>query len=422
MLGPERSALAHGGFVGGGRPPAQLFRYQLHRPLLTMSVPNNERPWAPAELDALEDALESLAPSDVLPGTLAPEQQQRIAERLASYRAIAGLSRELLTAHVAPPSVIAAAIAEARASVTQGAGAGPVAAPHEPSVSWWSRAKRLWLVPALASAGVGALVVVFSINASKPDATVVASDAPVRSEAAIRQESAPMKADSQASQPLALAEPETPGDPQSGFEPRDGDRAAAAEAVPEETATRGRLRERPPTDEGEAQRRQSGEELERSLDDRFEKKKADVADGKKSKDAPSPDPAPPPQPTSPKTPSSAPKSKPSKPSNTAPSGGLPTPGASGGGGADVSQAALGDILVRADRARRNGDCASARRDYDMVIDRGDRKQRARAKAGTALCLERDGSEASAADLIAGARLDDPGIDAWIADERGAAGK
>ncbi|HWB73534.1 MAG TPA: hypothetical protein VG755_01240 [Nannocystaceae bacterium] len=380
-----------------------------------MSVPNNERPWAPAELDALEDALESLAQSEAhpLPGTLAPEQQQRIAERLASYRAIAGLSRELLTAHVAPPSAIAAAIAEAHASVQPGAGGSPVAAPQEPTVSWWSRAKRLWLVPALASAGVGALVVVFSINASKPEATV-AANAPATTDAAIRQESAPTKSDAKTSQPLAMAEPREDGDGKTGFELEATERgAAAAEAVPE--ATRGRLRDRKlaEEDDGEAQRRQSGE-LEESAT-KNEKKKSVVADDKpKDQPAtPSPDPAPPAEPKSPA------KAKPAtKPSNTTPSGGLP--GASGGGGADVSQAAIGDILVRADRARRSGDCAAARRDYDTVIDRGDRKQRARAKAGTALCLEREGSEASAADLIAGARQDDPGIDAWIADERGAA--
>jgi len=410
MLEPERAAFAHGGFVARGRPLAQVFRYQLHRPLLTMSVPNNERPWAPAELDALEDALESLAQSEVLPGTLAPEQQQRIAERLASYRAIAGLSRELLTAHVAPPSAIAAAIAEAHASVQQGAGAGPVAAPRAPTVSWWSRAKRLWLVPALASAGVGALVVVFSINASKPDATMVAAE--TRSEAAIRQESAPTKADAKASQPLAMAEPRAAGDAKSSFELDGTARGAAAEAAPEET--RGRLRDRQlAADDGEAQRRQGAEELEEAAT-KNEKKKEVVADDKKPKDQPaSPDPAPP---AEPKAPSSAPKSKPpaTKPSKTVPSGGLP-----GGGGADVSPAAIGDILVRADRARRGGDCAAARRDYDIVIDRGDRKQRARAKAGTALCLEREGAEASAADLIAGARQDDPDIDGWIADERGA---
>src|SRR5690349_19294402 len=37
MLGPERAAFAHGGFVARGRPLALVFRYQLHRPLLTMS-------------------------------------------------------------------------------------------------------------------------------------------------------------------------------------------------------------------------------------------------------------------------------------------------------------------------------------------------------------------------------------------------
>ena len=412
MLGPERAAFAHGGFVARGRPLALVFRYQLHRPLLTMSVPNNERPWAPAELDALEDALESLAQSDVLPSTLAPEQQQRIAERLASYRAIAGLSRELLTAHVAPPRAIAAAIAEAHASVQQGAGAGPVAAPHEPTVSWWSRAKRLWLVPALASAGVGALVVVLSIDASKPDATMVAADTPARSEAALRQESAPTKADAKASQPLAMAEPREDGDAKSGFELDGTARGAAAEAAPEET--RGRLRDRQlAAEEGEAQRRQGGAELEEAATKNEKKKKEVVADDKPKDQPASPDPAPPAEPKAPT------KSKPpaTKPSKTVPSGGLP--GASGGGGADVSPAAIGDILVRADRARRSGDCAAARRDYDIVIDRGDRKQRARAKAGTALCLEREGAEASAADLIAGARQDDPDIDGWIADERGA---
>ncbi|MBC8069097.1 MAG: hypothetical protein IAG13_12250, partial [Deltaproteobacteria bacterium] len=79
------------------------------------SAPHNERPWAPAELDALEDALDRLdAPQ--LPATLSAEQAQRIGGRLANYRAIASLSRELLSSHAAPPSAIAAALAEARAA------------------------------------------------------------------------------------------------------------------------------------------------------------------------------------------------------------------------------------------------------------------------------------------------------------------
>ncbi|MBC8067194.1 MAG: hypothetical protein IAG13_02580, partial [Deltaproteobacteria bacterium] len=61
-------------------------------------------------------------------------------------------------------------------------------------------------------------------------------------------------------------------------------------------------------------------------------------------------------------------------------------------------------------------------DLGPATDIGDGRQRARAKAGTALCLERDGADARAGDLIAGARLDDPAIDAWLASERARTGE
>ncbi len=389
-----------------------------------MSASNNERPWAPAELDALEDALESLelAAPQALPSTLAPEQQHRIAERLASYRAIAGLSRELLGAYEAPASAIAAALAEARNAAPAAAGGSPIAAPLEPTTtSWWSRAKRLWLVPTLASAGVGALVVVLAVNrtADAPESAVVATSAERKADS---KTDGTRAAESRPAPALAMAEPEPRAGDDAELTPTVTQRGAAAEASDD---VRGRLLDRKTKADEAFDAQGKGERAEEELQE-GERAQKELA---KSKDAPaeqrrSATPARPVAPASPPAdPSSddpAPPSPEKKPSAAPNEGPKPKPSTGGapGGGADPSAAALGDILVRADRARKSGDCETARRDYAQVIAKGDRKQRARAKAGTALCLERAGANASAEDLIAGARLDDPGIDAWLAAERG----
>jgi hypothetical protein len=387
-----------------------------------MSAPNNERPWAPAELDALEDALESLEHADAptLPGTLSPEQQQRIAERLASYRKIAGLSRELLLAHVAPPSAIASAIALAREPATHEAGGGEIAAPREPATtSWWSRMRKLWLVPAFATAGVGALVVVLSIDANRSEpATVASGESPATGDGAKK---ADMREKASSSPALALKESDAPADDKATFGVDATLRGTAAAESGD--GQRGRLLERKPADaieEAQGELESSIESAEARRD--APKRKSDLAQAKDNKNvAPRNDPAPPPEPTSPGASPTQPQPKsppqPDKPMGKK-SGGGGAPSGPSAGADTPSAAALGDVLVRADRARRNGDCDAARGDYDLVIAKGDRKQRARAKAGKALCLEREGAEASAGDLIAAARQDDPSIDAWIADERG----
>jgi hypothetical protein len=387
-----------------------------------MSAPNNERPWAPAELDALEDALESLEHADAptLPGTLSPEQQQRIAERLASYRKIAGLSRELLLAHVAPPTAIASAIAVAREPAPHEAGGGEIAAPREPATSWWSRMRRLWLVPAFATAGVGALVVVLSIDANRSEPATVASGESSPAVDGVKQD---MRENASSAPALAMKEPTAAADDKATFGVDATLRGSAAAESGD--GQRGRLLEPKPADtpaEAQAQLESTldaGEELERRDEP---KRKADVAHAKDNENvAPRSDPAPATEPTSPRASPSQPQPKsppqPAKPQSKK-SGGGGAPGGSTAGADTPSAAAIGDVLVRADRARRGGDCDAARRDYDLVIAKGDRKQRARAKAGKALCLEREGAEASAGDLIAAARQDDPSIDAWIADERG----
>jgi hypothetical protein len=76
-----------------------------------------------------------------------------------------------------------------------------------------------------------------------------------------------------------------------------------------------------------------------------------------------------------------------------------------------------DRLARADAARHRGDCAAARPDYQRVVATGTAKQRARARAGLALCLERAGEREAARELFDQARADDAAIDAWISTER-----
>jgi len=351
-----------------------------------MAGNDNERTLVPAEIDVLEDALEQ-APSSVLslPSTLDDDARTRIHDVLVRYRAIERHAQALL--RVEPPAaVLAAVMAEARAAAV-------------PSI------KALWIVPSLAAVGATALVLVMVTQTKTSDDARSSSPAPTTVAAAERK----ADAKSEAMPPLAQAE----GRANDGVAEQEDQRGAGL--VDDVTA----IDAAKPSENAEVTTR-----LEESS--RAEKRRSANVDTP-SDPAPSVDPfAPKPEPKA--TPRSTPKAppKPTKPSSGtggAP-GGVPTPTTPNAGpkspksDEDEKAAPTGqERLSRADAARRRGDCNTARPDYDQVVETGTSKQRARARAGIALCLEQAGDTAGARSLIDRARQDDAQIDAWVDAER-----
>ncbi|MBX7084339.1 MAG: hypothetical protein K1X88_34355, partial [Nannocystaceae bacterium] len=151
---------------------------------MSTPTPEHERPWAPAELDALEDRLEASASEPAWPVELPQASRDRIVQRLASYRAIERHAQALLTAEP-PADVIARVLQAARSSDA----AVPIAAPSTsvaPAASWW---RRMWFVPALATAGAAALAVIVVMQApggpsSAASEPTVARNVDVRTDAA----------------------------------------------------------------------------------------------------------------------------------------------------------------------------------------------------------------------------------------------
>lgn len=339
-----------------------------------MPVSDNERTFVPAELDVLEDSLE--LPADAaprMPAELDDGARTRIHGALIRYRAIERHAQALLREHEPPTSVIAAVLAEARA-----AAANPVvSAPVPRRRGSWLRA--LWIVPSVAALAGAAVVAV--IITQQPKSSSSASQTIARAEPP--PSSAPAPAAAPASPPLADASTVQRGDDLRGAGARDElefAESAAAERAP--AAEPELLRARPDASKDDD-----------DLVARREKKS-------KSSGAAGPPPTVVPGASAPKSPAK-PTTKNVEPPTS------PTPAEEG----------AVDRLARADAARRRGDCASARPDYQRVVATGTPKQRARARAGLALCLERAGERDAARELFDQARADDAGIDAWISTER-----
>lgn len=369
-----------------------------------MAGNDNERTFVPAEIDALEDALEQ-APTSVLslPSTLDDDARARIHDVLVRYRAIERHAQALLVAEP-PAALLADVIAQARAAVATPT-VEPAPEPARPSL--WSRLKALWIVPTLAGVGATALVLVM-INRPAGDAAPTASEPPAR--VAANDRAAAAKAE--AMPPLAQAE--------GRAKEEDDLRTARGQGVVDDvTAT--------------AKPAEQATELEEQLQTELRRSARDEA--KKNKSATN-DPAPAVDPFGEPSPRAEPKStppatkKPAKPASGAGGssvpGGVPTPTPttpSAGpkaplpDNAEKDDTSAQERLTRADAARRRGDCTSARPDYDRVVETGTSKQRARARAGIALCLERSGDDAGARSLIDRARQDDAQIDAWVDAER-----
>ena len=152
-----------------------------------MTDPGPTRPFAPAELDAIEDALEQLHGDDEFRVTALTDGGDAIVrERLASYRAISRLSRDVLRSYEAPAHVLERVRALARESAVATASPAMEEAPSRPSL--WQRMRGAWTVPLFATAvtaGVVALVVTpMRKDAADRSTDVVAANEPAAAERA----------------------------------------------------------------------------------------------------------------------------------------------------------------------------------------------------------------------------------------------
>lgn len=358
-----------------------------------MTDPGSARPFSPAELSAIEDALEQLAHDDafVLGPLGSAEADAAVRERLASYRAITRLTRDALAAHEAPVHVLDRVRALARDAADTVAPTSASDAPARPS--FWSRIRAAWTIPMLATAAAAVLVAVIVVPARQhdtvaqaPPAITPSSGAVSRSEPAV--DESIVRAE-QSDQRLAMAT-----EAQDNSELRGG--AALTPTTAAEKKKGSALAEQAPAEE-------SRRNLGRARDD-------DPGKGMGGGDVPTAD-------ATPKSaPAPTPKPSPQKPGASVPSGGATAPAAEPKD-ADSDGHSNGTALARADAARRSGDCTSAVPIYESLRKDPDRKTRARAKAGLALCAERSGDSARASDLLTSAREDDARIDDWIATQR-----
>jgi hypothetical protein len=351
-----------------------------------MSVSDNERTFVPAELDVLEDALELPADAALrLPPDLDDDARTRIHGALIRYRAIERHAQALLREHEPPASVLATVLAEARAAAASSVAATPV---RRRGTSWL---RALWIVPSVAAvAGAAVVAVVMTRPESSP---TVAS--PSASQAVAQAEAPPSSVPAGAPTLPPLADASTLRRDEDGTV-----RGAAAKGDARLGEAAAAEREAAPDPDPDPEvRRTRADAWGDDLAGRREKKKSGGAGG------------PPvvPRGAAPKSPASTSPAKPATKNADLPT--TPSP-------AQIPAEELGvDRLARADAARRRGDCAAARPDYQRVVADGTVKQRARARAGLALCLERAGEREAARALFEQARADDAAIDAWISTER-----
>ncbi|HET6583468.1 MAG TPA: hypothetical protein VFG69_08470, partial [Nannocystaceae bacterium] len=222
-----------------------------------MSDEGTARPFSPAELDAIEDALEQLHGEDAfVVGELPEGGDVLVRERLASYRAIGRLSRDVLSQYAAPSHVLDRVMALARETAVDPRVIAQVTAPVEAPAprSWWARLRGAWTIPMVAAAAAIALVVAIGLptlrDAETSGADTVASRSPAPTSAAARQESGPIATPSEpAKERLAYAD--EPADGEAGGIPR------GIAALEEATLEAEKSRDRFGADDARAQEQQT---------------------------------------------------------------------------------------------------------------------------------------------------------------------
>lgn len=319
--------------------------------------------FSPEELDRLEDALENLedaTPSELLEAM--DDAPEAVRNRLLEYRALLVATRDALELQDVPPGLLDGVLAQARtAAESEVLTVDPEPADER---SWWSRVRKGLLVPVLAVAGSTALIllVVKPSTDDLPSSTMQAED-------------------QAAAAKTQTAEPAL----QAKLEPGDAADGAEAEAEPEPNAT-------PASPVTEiATSRVAVEDDEASED------QAKVPAGRA--DAPS--------------------------AGAGVIGGVSEESKNKGSKADKdapAEAGEGgsprwDLIARGDRARRDGDCATARKEYEQALDDADDRVRSRAYAGLGLCEDRVGRGGAAEEFYGRARDLDPEVEGFLSSER-----
>lgn len=387
-----------------------------------MSDEGTARPFSPAELDAIEDALEQLQGEHAfVVGELPDGGDALVRERLTSYRAITRLSRDVLSQYAAPSHVLDRVMTLARQSAVDPPPFAPVVAPLEAPAqrSWWARLRGTWAIPMVAAAAAVALVVVIAVPMSRD------AERPAADTVAVRSPSPTSAAEPRLEPPAATPSTASADRLASADEPADGEEQGALRgaAALEESKIEGELERGGKRfyddDRAQAERRKSA---------------STTTDPAVRDDKPSPTPKAP----SAKSGAERREAQPNKPapeSTSAPAE-VPADAAKPGGGgapgttvppkndaktkgkdAETTTKVDTENLARADLARRGGDCAAAVPLYESVRKSGTRKQRARALVGLALCAETSGESDRATALFAQARAEDSEIDAYVESER-----
>ncbi|MEM6293926.1 MAG: hypothetical protein AAGA54_21800 [Myxococcota bacterium] len=371
--------------------------------------------FSPAQLDALEDALEDLELAGI-PSEL--EDDVGVTDRLSDYKDLLALSREALPVVDVPDGILASVLAEAHAA-PQAVEPAVAAADETP---WWKRL-GVW-IPMLAVGASAALMLVMvrgTLSSDEAPATVASANGGGEKDAAKADDAAAVR------KPGGLLEqPEALQAAAESAKDADDVRREALEGE-----ARGRLRGSAAGDSalgGGAPASAAAADEEAPAEPEPEPEpeaaaKSETADKVVYDDAPAP-----------ATRKAKPKSAPSKKSSGGKKnrGPLPKGSALPGGVPSLPRTEPADEKKKADAPdpakllssahanRRAGRCGTARSQYGTLTDVSDASIRARALAGLGLCALAGGDEKAAESFFARARKADSSVSGYIESQRASA--
>ena len=342
-----------------------------------MAEPGSLRP---EQLDAIEDALESLEHEGV-PASAADDSD--VARRLEDYREVLVLSRAIMVQEEVPAGLLDGVLAQAR----QSAEAPPLEAPPEaqPRISWWARLRRVALLPGMALAGTAALVlwIVGPDSAERtepraPQSEAESAAAPAEGTSRAQGVKSPPPPPVEASNDAPEADPASAADPRPEADVSQEERSDVSHGV--ERKPRGNSVDRRRTAEPRRDRKKSGASRGAGEMPASGRSKGAKGAGPKAPLEPAP------------TPSTTP--------------------------VDADSDVLD--LRRADRLRTSGACDEAKPLYRKVSRSADDGAAARALTGLGLCELADGRSSQAESLFEWARSRDATVSKVIESERSTA--
>ncbi len=313
--------------------------------------------WSPAELDRLEDALESWTGEDTEAVSEDSSLSPRMRERLVSYRELMAMSRAEMAMEEVPEGLLAGVLAEAARSGSPTQREVKVAAASAGAqLGFWERLRRSMLLPGVALAGSAALLLWMVQPGESAPELQATNTAPAR------------LAPGPSPAPAAAQEPVPEGERAE----KDARVVEEAPAAPSPAAIM--------AEADDAMKDSAPAESKAAAGGRSKAKKSEMA--------------------------------------SAPAEYLegleevPTDA-----GADKDE--LRDTLELADKARRKGRCGDALKIYRSAMEMsGPRDEQAQARAGYALCLQSQGDDAKASKYFEAASKVSPSIDGWVKRERG----